>query len=435
MKRTLSSGIVLVILMALVVIVVGARAEGGSFLTFIPFVTRFGAWVEVGEGSASGNGISGNPEYDVFPSIDISTDGTPYVAWTNGGGLDEGDIFVRSWDGSNWVQVGTGSATGGGITNNNGSASDPSIGVAPNGKVYVAWATLSPMSAIYVRFWDGGGWDEVGAGSASGNGISDSNDYARRPDLAIAPNGNPYVTWQDGDGDDLEIYVRTWNGSSWVQVGAGSATGGGISNNNAVSWYPSIAVAPNGTPYVAWVDYSSQSYQVYARVWNGSSWAEIGAGSASGGGLSDAPGSGEYPDMGVAPDGTPYIAWQHSHPGGADIYVLKWNGSDWVEVGAGSASGGGISNTGIGLYPSLAFSPNGTPVVAWVNGTDIYVRTWNGSSWVEMGFNSASGGGINNSLYFADNPSIAVDADGTPYVAWEDYSNGFGDIYVRRFIH
>jgi hypothetical protein len=62
---------------------------------------------------------------------------------------------------------------------------------------------------------------------------------------------------------DLEIYVLRWNGSAWEEVGAGSASGEGISDNDTFSGYPSVAVAPSGIPYVAWLD----DPEIYIRRW------------------------------------------------------------------------------------------------------------------------------------------------------------------------
>jgi hypothetical protein len=87
--------------------------------------------------------------------------------------------------------------------------------------------------------------------------------------MDIAPDGTPYIAWEDdGDGDD-EIYVRRWNGSSWEEVGSGSASGGGISNNSGSSRRPALDIAPEpyGTPYVAWYDNSSGDYEIYVRQW------------------------------------------------------------------------------------------------------------------------------------------------------------------------
>jgi hypothetical protein len=74
------------------------------------------------------------------------------------------------------------------------------------------------------------------------------------------------VAWEDDSGGDREIYVRRWNGSSWEEVGSGSASGGGISDSGGYSYDPSLAVA-DGTPYVAWYDYNGGDYEIYVRRW------------------------------------------------------------------------------------------------------------------------------------------------------------------------
>jgi len=77
--------------------------------------------------------------------------------------------------------------------------------------------------------------------------------------------GSPYVAWLDNSDGEYEIYVRRWNGSSWKEVGSGSASGGGISDNNSGSVAPAVAIAPDGTSYVAWSDYGGGDAEIYVR--------------------------------------------------------------------------------------------------------------------------------------------------------------------------
>jgi hypothetical protein len=412
-------------------------------------------WAEVGASSAIGGGISDNSAGSYNPSLAVAPDGRPYVAWDDGSWDKENEIYVRRWNGSSWEEVGSGSASGGGISDNDADSYRPSLAVAPDGRPYVAWHDESGGDdEIYVKRWNGSNWAEVGSGSASGGGISDNDADSYRPSLAVAPDGRPYVAWCDEGGGDPEIYVRRWNGSNWAEVGSGSASGGGISNNSGWSEFPSVAVAPDGTPYVAWHDSSGGDYEIYVRRWNGSNWEEVGSGSASGGGISDNSGRSEFPSVAVAPDGRPYVAWYDNSGGDYEIYVRRWNGSNWEEVGSGSASGGGISNSDRSESPSLAVALDGRPYVAWQDGyivcvaalycqavQYIYVRRWNGSNWEEVGNGSASGEGISNSGW-SGTPSLAVAPDGTPYVAWAETDmwgshdiGGDDEIYVRRWVY
>ncbi|MBN1582574.1 MAG: VWA domain-containing protein, partial [Anaerolineae bacterium] len=343
-------------------------------------------WYEVGIGSAIGGGISDDDGNSSYPSLSIAPDGTPYVAWYGYGETSE-EIYIRRWSGSSWQEVGAGSASGGGISDDEGASWHPSLAIAPDGTPYVAWHNYEDGDAqIYVRRWSGSSWQEVGAGSASGDGISNNGTGSWSPSLAVAPDGAPYVAWWDFGGGDAEIYVRRWVGGSWQEVGAGSASGGGISDNVGSSADPSLVIAPDGTPYIAWRDGSGGDDEIYVRRRVGGSWQEVGAGSASGGGISDNAGNSVHPAMAVAPDGTPYVTWFDNSSGSYEIYVRRWVGGSWQEVGAGSASGGGISGgDGSSVRPSLAIAPDGTPCVAWrddgAGNNEIYARCWDGSDW------------------------------------------------------
>ena len=284
------------------------------------------------------------------------------------------------------------------------------------------------------------GWEEIGVGSASDGGISGSGAVYGAPSVAIGPHNMPVVAWVDGSGGDYEIYVRRWNGSAWVELGDGSAFGGGISNNAGSSEEPAVAVGPDGMPVIAWVDNSLDDFEIYLRRWNGSAWVEL-AGSASFGGLSNNTSGSGGPSVVVGNDLMPIVAWSNEAAGlfNREIYVRRWNGSAWVEMGAGSASGGGISNNvGKDQSPSIAMGTDGKPIIAWAyEGPgccfDIYAKRWNGSAWVEMG-GSASNGGISNDSGGSDGPSLAIDSNGAFIVAWRNNLNfPDSDIYVRRW--
>lgn len=442
MKRnfTLILGFVFVFAFVLVFAKVRTQADNsGSNFFYIPISTRaMGFWQEVGTGSASGGGISNSEGFSFNSTLAIASNGTPYIAWEDASSGNS-EIYVRAWNGSSWVEVGESSASGGGISNNIGQSYEPSIAIAPDGFPYVAWEeTDGADTEIYVRAWSGISWVELGNSSASGGGISNDDGNSWFPSIAIAPNGFPYVAWMDLE--STEIYVRMWNGISWAEVGVGSASGGGISNNLGSSSIPNIAIAPDGTPYVTWTDDSDIDSEIYIRAWDGSSWTEIGEGSASNGGISnDNADWSLFPSLAISPYDIPYIAWEDYSDGSLDIYIKGLNDTKWMEIGTGSASQGGISdNPARSALPSLAISLNGIPYIAWEDESggngEIYVRAWNGKNWVEVGLDSAHNGGISNNPGSSTIASLAIAPDGTPYVTWSDDSNGDLEIYVRRYV-
>jgi len=126
--------------------------------------------------------------------------------------------------------------------------------------------------------------------------------------------------------------VRRWNESAWEEVGVSSASGGGVSDNGSDSKEPSLAIAPDvrepqsndGAPHVAWHDLSAGDAKIYVRRWNGSAWKEVGTDSASSGGVSDNEGQSKNPMIAIAPDGTPYIVWHDNSSSANEIYVRRW---------------------------------------------------------------------------------------------------------------
>ncbi len=395
-----------------------------------------GAWGELGSGSASGGGISQTADDSSRPAITHVGDDI-YAAWVEDR-AKQSDIYVRRWDGNAWVEVGAGSASGGGVSNTATISDSPWLEAAPDGSIYLAWAEKTAGGyEVYVRRWDGSTWGEVGAGSASGGGISQTATESEWPSMGISTSGVVYVAWEESQAADKEIYVRHWNGNAWAEVGVGSASGGGISNNAGDSGRPFLAVDQNGNPIVGWSDDSPGDTEVYARRWSGGTWGEVG-GSASGGGISNNAGDSRPPVIGVDSTGIIYVTWPDNTGGHFDIYVKSWDGNAWVEVGAGSAASGGISGSSeVSLAPHVAVAPDDTVYVIWYErlgtNTDILIRRWNGSFWVEVGAGSATGGGISNTLGSSSLPSVTITGANMPVVAWNDNTSGNYEIYVKAW--
>jgi len=395
-----------------------------------------GAWGELGTGSASGGGISKTADESGRPSI-THVGNEIYAAWVEERG-EQSDIYVRRWNGSAWVEVGAGSASGGGVSATATISQSPWLEAAPDGSVYLAWHEENGGGYdIYVRRWNGSAWAEVGAGSAAGGGISKTAGISQWPSVGIAPGGAVYVAWEEATAADKEIYVRRWDGNSWLEVGAGSASGGGISNNSGDSGRPFLAIDETGAPLIGWSDDTPGDTEIYVRRYNGSSWVEIG-GSASGGGVSNNAGASRPPVLGVDSSGAIFVTWPDDSGGQFNIFVRRWDGNAWVEVGAGSAAGGGISGTGeVSLAPHVAVAPDDTVYIIWYErlgtNTDILIRRWNGSFWVEVGVGSATGGGISNTQGVSSLPTVTITGANMPVVAWTDNTSGNYEIYLKAW--
>ena len=129
---------------------------------------------------------------------------------------------------------------------------------------YVVWVDESNGNfEIYLRRWNGSAWETAGGNSASGGGISNTSGDSRAPTIYVAPNGKVYVAWYDNTTGDYEIYVRGLTGGTWQEVGLSSASAGGISANAGASSHPIVKTSPGNIPVVAWADDSGGNYEIY----------------------------------------------------------------------------------------------------------------------------------------------------------------------------
>ncbi len=285
-------------------------------------------------------------------------------------------------------------------------------------------------TAIGVSFLaaSGGSWAELG-GSASGGGIGRANGFYTHS-LALDSSNRPVVAWDDDSSGNSEILVKVWDGSSWIERG-GSGGAQGISSNSGASYNPSLRLDSFDNPVIAWNDGTSGNFEIYLKRWSGSAWIELGA-SATGGGISGFAAPSLRPSLALDSTGNPVVAWGEN----GEIYLKRWNGAAWVDIG-GSAADGGISATaGSSLHPSLALDSSDRPVVAWRETTDgndeVYLKRWDGANWVALG-GSATGGGISANSGNSRTPSLRLDGAQNPSVAWWDTTSGSGKVYFKRW--
>jgi len=176
------------------------------------------------------------------PYVIIARDGAPVLGWGSTDGIDGfRHMYVRRWSGSAWQ--GLGSATG--EIAMSAFAYDISLAPGLNGPV-AAWAGGGGADAsIYVLGWDArvGRWTEVGTGSATGTGISGPTRRGFTPWITLDAAGLPSVTWIEAP--DMEsggqTFVRTFEPRSLADLTltaltapATARTGGTISVANTV---------------------------------------------------------------------------------------------------------------------------------------------------------------------------------------------------------
>jgi hypothetical protein len=333
--------------------------------------------------------------------------GVPYVAWAEVNS-SVSRVYVKRFDGTAWGQAGSGSLNVD-PTKNADSASIASVGGVP----YAAWAESNGSAfQIHVKRFDGTAWVQVGS--------SLNVDTTRTAEAPIITDVGavPYVAWEEFNGTAYQIYVKRFDGTAWVPVGSSL-------NHDATkpAGLPSIA-SVGGVPYVAWGESNGTVGEVYVKRFDGSTWVQVGSGSLN----VDPTHTAGSPSV-ASVGGVPYVAWGESNGPVNQVYVKRFDGSAWGQVGSGSLNVDPTQNAG---FPTIT-SVGGAPLVGWQEShgtaTQIYVKRFGGGAWAQVG-GSLNVDPSKDASFFLD-PKV-IDVGGVPYASWAETDGSHYQIRVKR---
>ena len=353
-----------------------------------PFVSRFSAsaWSALGSSFAALDSEFGGNNESHAPSMTM-VGTTPWISWyktSSTGQLLPNSLYAKYWNGSSWVGGAIGSVNGA-ATSVGGRSALTSVGGIPYlGFIEVNRSCFGPWcDYLYVKSWNGSSWNLAGPGALNRN-ASTSAVNSQADSLSMASDGTtPFVAWtehtmavtQQSDSPP-QVYVDHWNGSTWVALG-------GSLNVNPSNFAYDVSIAYlSGQPYVAWVERSqADSNELYVKTWNGTTWSLVGSGSLN---KDTSIGWAFRPTLIADPNSNSlYLAWVEQQNLGqkAQVYVSRYSAGAWISLGDSLNA----DPQGSAERVSLAIL-NGQPVAAWgevKSGTlrQIYVKQWNSSTW------------------------------------------------------
>ncbi len=253
----------------------------------------------------------------------------------------------------------------------------------------VAYADPSLPVGVEYR----GRWAEL-AGSALRGGISGDPGKSIEPSV-VADAAGPYVAWSDNRNGNFEIYVARHTAAGWQELAA-SARDGGVSSTASHSRQPRIALDVDGSPLVTWIEYQSFFPDACAAKYDPAAGSGQGAWVALGSSLAQGGISGLGADQPaiIGTSAGPVVAWIDRTSAPYNVYVKRFDSGSgtWVPLGAGAASGGGVTASPWEVE-SFALATDGTKVaLAWTEhtgnagaGSQIYLREYSGGSWHALG--------------------------------------------------
>ena len=299
-------------------------------------VFAVGAWDQVGLMNFGMNHYA----ISQYNSLAIDNNGTPYVAFVDGnstdGGSDFQKVISKEFDGTNWVDAGSGIVS-------DGAAYFSSMAIDSSNVPYVSYVDLQSgtNSGIVVKKLIGSTWTLVGA-SYFGNG-SDAK--------LVIDGTTPYVAYADANiayPNQYAVTVKKYNGTSWATVGNAGMSGSSGSSNI------SIAINP----------ISKQPWVLFSTLWNPSNALNVmsfdGANWTAQGGVNFATGYVVNQSLAFDQSGVPYITYQDSS-NSDKIAVKKLQGGVWLSVGAAGISSATANS------PEIAFSQQNIPYVLYLD--------------------------------------------------------------------
>jgi hypothetical protein len=283
---------------------------------FVKSLSTAGAWVNVGSGSLN---VSSKAQ-GRMPQIAGDSKGNVYVVFTEvfeNTIPNKSEIYVKQWNGSTWTQLGAG-------ISNDPTKLSIATGIAIDGadKVYVVMYGPGPTDTceqIYVKSWDGTNWNQLG-GSLN---ISASS-IAYTPKIAFGNKATiPYVTWCECNAKGmLQVYVKSWKGSTWQSVGGSLNTPSAFDADAptiiVVGSTPYVAFTEQSRAYPK--PGSAIGNLMSVKTWDGKKWVQLGpaylnyylgdTNNASGASLA------EYL-------GKIYVGWSETNAGGISAVQVK----------------------------------------------------------------------------------------------------------------
>lgn len=242
------------------------------------------------------------------PGIAIGKNDTPYVVFRDGP-----KAVVMKYNGTDWVSVGESSSPN--------LIRNTTIAIDKNGIPYIGFNEVSDSSKASVMKYDGNSWVVVGK-----RGFSKGS--AGEPKLVLGQNDTPYMVYQDGSIGE-KITVMKFNGMNWTPLGnVGFSTG--------FAGDPSIAINSKGQVIVAYIDASNNS-KATVMEFKDSNWSLMGSAIVECFEVS----------LAIGEKDTPYLAFNNTANQKAN--VVKYKGTEWINVGDNDFSPGKVSNISIKL--------------------------------------------------------------------------------------
>ena len=226
------------------------------------------------------------------------------------------------------------------------------------------------------------------------------------PALAVLAEGVEAVAWVAYQGRGDRVLMRMRRNGVWEPTRE-------VTPGPADIWRASAASAGGERIWFFWSQRDGDRWNLWGRLLDGAAWSEPLIVSASG--------SNTFHRAASTADGTVFVAWQSSEgearQARSDIWMRVWQEGAWGEPLRVSES---PAND---WEPQVAAGPDGQAHIVWdsyhAGNYDIFYRSFANGRLGEIEQ-------VTTSARFQAHANVAVDADGTPWLAWDESGTNWG---------
>jgi len=360
--------------------------------------------------------LSNSPGASTLPQLSVDARGDVYIAWWEipAGEGNSQVFFTRSRDGGATFSAPKN------IPATFGSSFLARLVVDSHGWINVVWVenTADRQDIFFTQSRD------AGESFAPPRNLSGSTGWNFLPQLAVDAKGNITVVWVNTGAEHQGIWLTHSD-----DAGASFAAPRNLCPQARRATQPCLAVDANGNIHMAWRDMSADRSQVfYARSTDAGKTF-----SAPQGVSATLLGPCVHPHLAVDAQGNVYLVWQQCPGTKPEIWFSYSRDSGASFSQPHNLSGTRGTSRIFAHWAPLVATPAGNVSVVWMDDTGgqfdiLFTHSDDAGQSFCPPLNVSQSRGASKFAW------VAMDAEGTSYVVWQDDSWGQGDIMFARLI-
>jgi hypothetical protein len=182
--------------------------------------------------------------------------------------------------------------------------------------------------------------------------------------------------------------------------------------------YPSLAAAPDGSLWAAWLSFDGKRDDVAIRRFQGGKWSNLHW-------VPNTSGDSFMPLVGVDPKNRVWVVWSQQLDANWDLYT-RWFDPAAQEWGPLERL---TSDPLPDINPRMAAGTNGRFALVWQGFrgkySNIFLKTFDGERWgAEVRVTRTMGNDWE--------PAVALDSRGSPWIVYDSYRNGTYDVFLSH---